>query len=182
MKVVTLKTSEIIPYWRNPRRITDEAVEAVMQSIREYGYQQPIVVDSDRVIVMGHTRWSALRRLGVQEIEVIMASDLTQKQARELRTIDNRTSEYTRWDFEKLVDELGDLDSDLMAGFFPEVIGSTSELEIDDNPSRVDEMIVDMFEKPAAQPAEFVCPHCFHSWEMLVSKEDVLSGHLEVKK
>jgi site-specific DNA-methyltransferase (adenine-specific) len=180
METITLDVGDIAPYWRNPRRITDEAVEAVMESIRQYGYQQPIVVDQEHVIIMGHTRHAALRRLGVGSIPVLVAKSLSQKQVKELRTIDNRTSELTRWDFDKLMGELDEMDQTLMASFFPEVFGPT-EAENADGDAAVDSLVVDLTTQKPDPTAEFICPECFHSWEMPVSKQDVYSGHLQVK-
>ncbi len=181
-EMVELRIVDIVPYWRNPRRISDEAVNALVESIKQYGYQQPIVVDAENVIIMGHTRYSALRRMGVESITVVVARDLSPKKVKELRTIDNRTSEYTRWDFEKLVSELDGLDQLLMSEFFPEVIGP-----LDLGPITGDEaaanLLIDITNERAEDPiAEFVCPACFHQWEMPVSKQDVFSGHLHVKE
>lgn len=181
METRVVKIADLAPYWRNPRRISDEAVNAVMDSIREYGYQQPIVVDTELVIIMGHTRHAALRRLGVEEIPVLVASSLTQKQVKELRTIDNRTAEFTRWDFEKLISELEGVDSTLMQAFFPEVLGVPDpDIDGDDG---VNQLVIDVNAERKADPtAEFVCPSCFHQWEMPVTREDVFAGELYVKK
>ncbi|AWN07673.1 ParB-like partition protein [Microbacterium phage Hendrix] len=175
----TLGILTIVPYWRNPRRIADEAVEAVMESIRQFGYQTPIVVDTENVIIMGHTRYQALRRLGVKEVPVLVASTLNPQQVKELRTIDNRTSEYSRWDFEKLMEELDGADSALMQSFFPEVFGPT-DAELKDGEDAIEKMTVEVTYS-APINAEFVCPECFHMWEMDVTKEDVLSGELYLK-
>ncbi|QGZ16650.1 ParB-like nuclease domain protein [Microbacterium phage Leaf] len=178
MRLQTVKVSDLVPYWRNPRRISDEAVTAVMDSIREYGYQQPIVVDPEMVIIMGHTRHAAVRRLGMEEIPVLVAENLTPKQVKELRTIDNRTAEFTRWDFEKLMGELEGVDSVLMQSFFPEVLGAPSEDDVAEEVFTVDVTA----ERKADPTAEFICPSCFHQWEMPVSREDVFAGELYVKE
>lgn len=180
MQTRVVKVSDLAPYWRNPRRISDEAVTAVADSIREYGYQQPIVVDVENVIIMGHTRYSAIKRLGLEEIPVLVAENLTPKQVKELRTIDNRTAEFTRWDFEKLMSELEGVDSVLMQAFFPEVLG-VPEPDIDPDDAQM--FTVDVSAERKADPtAEFVCPSCFHSWEMPVTREDVFAGELRVKE
>lgn len=180
MQTEIVRIADIVPYWRNPRRISDEAVNAVVESIKAYGYQQPIVVDTEKVIIMGHTRYSALRRMGVKEIPVLIATKLTQKQVKELRTIDNRTAEYTRWDFEKLVSELEGVDNALMMSFFPEVLGPTDE-DFEEGEDALERMTVDLSEKAEDPTAEFICPTCFHQWDMPVSREDVFSGELYVK-
>lgn len=184
LSTVVMPIADIVPYWRNPRRISDEAVEAVMESIRQYGYNSPIVVDSERVIIMGHTRYSALRRLGVKEAPVVVASNLSPKKVKELRTIDNRTSENTRWDFDLLMGELGAMDQRLMASFFPEILEAPEEGEslVDVNAERQAEAILSQSAEPVTKTAEFICPHCFHQWEMKVSRQDVFAGELRVKE
>ena len=99
---------EITPYVRNPRR-NDAAVDAVARSIREFGFQQPIVVDAVGVIIVGHTRWKAAKQLGLIRVPVRVAVDLTPTQAKAYRLADNRTSELAIWDPELLPLELGDL-------------------------------------------------------------------------
>lgn len=180
LATVSRPINEVVPYWRNPRRITDEAVNAVATSIQRYGYQQPVVVDDKNVIIIGHTRYAAMRKLGWDSLQVVVADDLTEDQAKALRVLDNKTAELTEWDFDKLADELVALDADTMLGFFPEVSsindpGAPDDLGQDDEPPTQEWDEVD-------PQVEFVCPECFHSWEMTVNPEDVLSGKpLEAK-
>ncbi|MCA9307518.1 MAG: ParB N-terminal domain-containing protein, partial [Phycisphaerales bacterium] len=87
----------IRPYENNPR-LNDNAVAAVAESIRAYGFRQPIVVDGNGVIVVGHTRWKAAQALGMTEVPVHVATDLTQDQARAYRVADNRTALIAEWD------------------------------------------------------------------------------------
>jgi DNA modification methylase len=98
----------ITPYDKNPRR-NDGAVEAVAQSLREYKVRQPIVVDRDGVIVVGHTRWKAAKMLGMTEFPVHVAHDLTPEQARAYRIADNQTATIAEWDMELLPLELAEL-------------------------------------------------------------------------
>lgn len=184
LQTTVMAIADIVPYWRNPRRISDEAVEAVMESIKEYGYNSPIVVDSERVIIMGHTRYSALRRLGVKEAPVVIASNLSPRKVKELRTIDNRTSENARWDFDLLMGELGALDQRLMASFFPEILEAPSEgdIVIDVNAERQAAAELSAGSEEVVKDAEFICPDCFHQWTMPVSKQDIFSGELRVKE
>ena len=88
--IETISLDKVRPYWRNPRRVTEDAVNQLIASIREYGYQQPIVVDSDYVIIVGHTRYAALRRMEVTEAPVRVARSLTPAQAKQYRVLDNR--------------------------------------------------------------------------------------------
>lgn len=174
----TLTIDEIVPYWRNPRVITDESVNAVAESLRRYGYQQPIVVDENYVIVMGHTRYAAMRRLGVTEAQVRVV-EMPAPKIKQLRLLDNRTHEYTSWDFDGLVNELEELDDDLMRSYFPEVVP-----EPDAGPSD-DYNEFELFGPDGTSQdseVEFVCPSCFHEWTMDVEREAVMSGRLEVKQ
>jgi DNA modification methylase len=98
---------EIRPYEQNPRD-NDSAVDAVARSIREYGFRQPIVVDGDGVIVVGHTRWKAAKHLGLEKVPVHVAN-LTPEQAKAYRLADNRTAMIAEWNDDLLAIELGEL-------------------------------------------------------------------------
>ena len=122
MKIEFRKPSEIKPYPGNPR-VNDAAVDAVANSIHEFGFRQPIVVDADGVIIVGHTRWKAAIKLGLEEVPVHVATDLTPAQIKAYRIADNQTAQLAEWDFELLPIELLDLqelDFDLgLLGFEP---------------------------------------------------------------
>jgi ParB-like chromosome segregation protein Spo0J len=117
MKELTLPIAQIRPYPANPRAIED-AVEAVKESIARYGYQTPIVVDSEHVVVAGHVRLAALKSLGWTEVPVIV-TDLSEEACREFRLIDNRSAELAEWDRDRLVAELRTMEES-MAPFFAE--------------------------------------------------------------
>src|SRR6059058_4639851 len=102
---------KIIPYWRNPRVLSEEAVAAVASSIAQYGYAQPVVVDADMTIIIGHTRYAAMRQLNYAEIDVLVVDYLSSQEIKQLRVVDNRAGEYAFWDFEKLQEEIGDAES-----------------------------------------------------------------------
>lgn len=108
MKIEQWDIDRVRPYEKNPRR-NDKAVQAVAESIREFGFRQPIVVDSDGVIVVGHTRYKAALKLGLKTVPVHVAADLTPQQARAYRLADNRTAENAEWDVDLLPIELGEL-------------------------------------------------------------------------
>jgi len=99
---------EIKPYEKNPR-INDQAVDAVVESIRRFGFRQPIVIDGDGVIVVGHTRWKAAQKLGLDKVPVHVATDLTPEQIRAYRIADNKTNELADWDLPLLSIELAEL-------------------------------------------------------------------------
>lgn len=108
MKITLRRTSEIKPYEKNPRR-NDDAVAAVAASLKEFGFRQPIVVDGNDVIVVGHTRWKAAQALGLEKIPVHVATDLTDAQLRAYRIADNQTATLAEWDFDLLPIELSAL-------------------------------------------------------------------------
>ena len=108
MKVEQWKLADVKPYEHNPR-INDSAVDAVARSIQEFGFRQPIVVDEAGVIIAGHTRYKAARKLGLETIPVHVAKGLTPAQVKAYRLADNRTGELSEWNFDLLPIELADL-------------------------------------------------------------------------
>ncbi len=177
--VRVLPIDDVRPYWRNPRRVPEEAVNALMESLRTYGYQQPIVVDAENEIVIGHTRYAAMRRLGYAEVMVVVA-DLPAAKISQLRVIDNRAAEFSSWDFEALVAELEDFDAGLLTALFPEVHLSTEQITAERDAA--DDRLMEQEWDKVVNEVGFVCPSCYHEWEMTVSREDILSGHLEIKE
>ena len=126
MNIVYKKVDEIIPYEKNPR-INDGAVDAVAKSIQEFGWQQPIVVDKDLVVIVGHTRLKAAEQLGLTEVPCIIADNLTPEQVQAYRIADNKTGEIAEWDYTLLPMELKDLQN---ADFDLSVLGfDTDELD-----------------------------------------------------
>lgn len=109
MELRTAKLKDIKPYPNNPR-INNDAVEAVAESIKQCGYVSPIVVDENMVILAGHTRYKALKKLGYKECPYIFADDLNEEQKRKYRLLDNKTGEFATWDEELLEIELEGLD------------------------------------------------------------------------
>ena len=109
MEIVMMNINEIIPYENNPRK-NDDAVEAVANSIKNFGFKSPIVVDANKVVVNGHTRLKASKLLGLTLVPVIIASDLTEEQCRALRLADNKTAEIASWDKKLLMQELESID------------------------------------------------------------------------
>ena len=110
-ELIKMKLKDIHPYEKNPRK-NDEAVEAVANSIKEFGMKQPIVVDKDGVIIVGHTRYKALKKLGIKETDVIVADDLTEEQVKAYRIADNSTNEVATWDYDLLLGEIQSVDYD----------------------------------------------------------------------
>ena len=120
LDTILREPSSIKPYENNPRH-NDDSVDTVAASIQEFGFRQPIVVDKDSVIVIGHTRWKASLRLGLEAVPVHIAEDLTPEQIAALRIMDNKSHDSSEWDLTKLAIELqalADMDIDLeLTGF-----------------------------------------------------------------
>jgi len=120
MRIEQRKLADVKPYEQNPR-INDGAVEAVVRSIQEFGFRQPIVVDEDGVIIVGHTRFKAAQKLGLEKVPVHVAKGLSPAQVKAYRLADNRTGEIAEWDYDLLpieLSQLGEMDFDLgMLGF-----------------------------------------------------------------
>ena len=115
MNVQEMPIGDIKPYERNPRK-NAAAVDYVANSIKEFGFKQPIVVDADHVIVVGHTRWLAAKKLKMKTVPVLVADDLTPEQAKAYRLADNKTNEFSEWDDDLLdleMDDLSDIDMSL---------------------------------------------------------------------
>lgn len=128
MKIIEKKTSELIPYARNPRK-NDDAVNSVAASIKEFGFKQPIVIDAEGVVVAGHTRLKAAQKLGLETVPCVVASDLTPAQIKAYRLLDNKVAEKADWDFALLQVEIEDL-----ADFDLEPFDVDWELPIDTTP------------------------------------------------
>ena len=111
MKITQIKLSDLHEYENNPRN-NDGAVDAVAASIREFGFKVPVIVDCNNVIVAGHTRVKAAKKLGMSAVPCIVADDLTPEQIKAFRLADNKVGEIAFWDFEKLNAELEELSLD----------------------------------------------------------------------
>lgn len=108
-KLITVDITELVPYENNPRK-NDKAVGAVSESIRQTGYNNPIIVDENMVILAGHTRIRSLNKLGIKEVQVLQVSGLSEEQKKKYRLLDNKTSEYASWDYVALMEEMEGLD------------------------------------------------------------------------
>lgn len=105
MQVEELSISAVKPYEKNPRK-NDRAVDGVAESIKKFGFQQPIVVDKDGVIVAGHTRYKAALKLGLATVPCVRADLLNKEEVKAYRILDNKLNELSSWDFETLSNEL----------------------------------------------------------------------------
>tara|TARA_R100000654_G_scaffold58182_1_gene84822 strand:+ start:84 stop:1274 length:1191 start_codon:yes stop_codon:yes gene_type:complete len=147
MKIEIADITSIKPYENNPRKLSETAIEKVAMSLKEYGFRQPIVVDKKRVIVAGHTRYRASKKLGLKKIPISVIDNLSNEQINAYRIADNRTAEESEWDSELLKMEIKELEAkdfklDLL-GFnedqindllFEEKQGLTDEDEVPETP------------------------------------------------
>lgn len=116
MEIVYKKINELKPYENNPR-FNDDAVEYVKNSIKEFGFKVPCVIDKNGVLITGHTRYEASKQLGLKEIPCLIADDLSEEQIKAFRLADNKVSDYSIWDNKKLLQELEDIGFDIFSGF-----------------------------------------------------------------
>ena len=105
MQIIDKKIGEIKPYEKNPRK-NDNAVDAVANSISQFGFKNPIVIGGNNVIICGHTRYKAAQKLGLDVVPCVVASDLTDEQIKAYRLADNKVSELAEWDIDLLGEEL----------------------------------------------------------------------------
>lgn len=156
MKIIEKKIEELREYENNPRH-NDSAVEAVAESIRAFGFKVPVIIDSDGVIVAGHTRVKAAEALNLETVPCIVADDLTPEQIKAFRLADNKTGELASWDFEKLEAELAELESIDMSAFG---FVMNEDIDIDEFFTEADE------EKKEKEPKKVKCPHCGEEFEV----------------
>ena len=132
MQIIQKKTVDLVPYKNNPRN-NDCAVNNVAESIKEFGFKVPIVIDKNNVIVAGHTRLKASNKLGLKEVPCIVADDLTEEQIKAFRLADNKVSELVEWDFEKLENELSNLTIDMSAFGFEDLAENLESKVVEDD-------------------------------------------------
>jgi len=159
--VSTAKLDELIPYTNNPKEHPEEQVNKIASSIKNYGWDQPIVVDDGGEIIKGHGRLQAAEKLGLDEVPVIWREDLTDAEAKAARIADNKTAK-SPWDDDVLAAEL-------------EVLGEFNDTELGFDQGAVDDLL-DSMETPEFNPVAedeqprldetdpTVCPECGHEW------------------
>lgn len=150
MNLKEIKISEITPYEKNTKKHTDEQVKNVMESIKQFGFVQPLVVDENNIIVIGHCRFEAAKKLGMETLPCYIAKDLSEKQIRRLRIIDNKSNESV-WDYVNLDFELADLDFDEFSFDFGSATMHDNEFFED---------LLAESEQQIKEPKKIQCPHC----------------------
>lgn len=147
MEIVLKKIGDIKPYEKNPRK-NDEAVKYVAESIKQFGFKVPIVIDKNGIIVAGHTRYKAAKKLNLDEVPCIIADDLTDDQIKAFRLADNKVAEKSEWDFDLLSEELDDLfDFDMSVFGF--------DFDAEEEPEAVeDDFDAELPEEPYVKPGD----------------------------
>lgn len=166
MTIIDVKLTDLKPYEKNPRH-NDEAVKGVANSIKQFGFKVPIIIDKNNVIVAGHTRYKAGLELGLETVPCIIADDLTPKQIKAFRLADNKVAEKSYWDFDLLNQELEDLKIDFNMSDF--------DFKVDVDEKDIDDLFVDDEggkdtptpssgsddAPPSAEETKKIqCPHC----------------------
>lgn len=141
LQIVWMRCDDLIPYEKNPRK-NDKAVKYVAKSIEKFGWKQPLVIDKNHVVVCGHTRLKAAKKLGLEKCPCVIADDLTPEQIKAFRLADNKVSEHAEWDWDLLDGEINDIPEIDMGdfGFVFEEADATPE---EDKPKKNERMRTD---------------------------------------
>lgn len=137
MNIIEKRVKDLKPYEKNPR-LNDDAVKYVAESIKEFGFKVPIVIDKDNNIVCGHTRWKACKKLKIDTVPCVVADDLTEEQIRAYRLADNKVGEKAEWDLALLDTELAEIETiDMTLLGFDEAKNS-EPIDLDDEEPKTD--------------------------------------------
>lgn len=153
MQVVYYDVNKLKPYKNNPR-INKDSIRLVAESIKQFGFKIPIIIDEKFEIIAGHTRLEASKLLGIKKVPVIIASDLSDEQVKAFRLADNKVSELAVWDKEKLEDEIKNIKSINL-----ELLGFINE-DVDIDWDDIEDLDEDTYEEP--EHKMFECPYCNH--------------------
>lgn len=153
MKIISVDVNSLIPYENNPRQ-NDDAVQYVAESIKQFGFKIPIIIDKENIIVAGHTRLKAAMQIGMEKVPCIIADDLNEEQIKAFRLADNKVAEISEWNYDLLQKELAEIENIEMQDLgFAEVEGLD-----------FDEFFTDY--EPEPKPPKMVCcPHCGEMFE-----------------
>ena len=146
LNLVQMKISDLVMYENNPRK-NDNAVEAVANSIRSFGFKVPIIIDKNNVVICGHTRVKASKKLGMDEVPCVIADDLNEEQVKAFRFADNKVSELAEWDLDKLAEELQFIDMDMLQFGFEDLEESMERDVLEDEFNENEELPVNPYAK-----------------------------------
>lgn len=135
MKIINKSVAELIPYNKNAKKHDKTQVDNVAASIKNYGFVQPIVIDKNNIVVIGHCRLMAAQKLKLKEVPCVMVDDLTPEQVNALRIVDNKTNE-SEWDADLLLEELANINLDDFDFDFEELVENTPPLQLDEEDER----------------------------------------------
>lgn len=155
LEIKYIPIDDIKPYKNNPR-LNEDAIPYVMNSIKEFGFKNPIILDENNVIVAGHTRLESAKRLDMKEVPVIYADDLTEEQIKAFRLADNKVAEKSMWDYTKLDEELDSILDIDMSMFDFENIEETN----------LDDFFEDNDNKKEKESKLIECPYCHKPIEL----------------
>ena len=164
LNIINLDVNKLIPYVNNPRN-NENAIDKVASSIREFGFKVPIVIDKNNVIVNGHTRLLASKKLGLKEVPCVVADDLSEAQIKAFRIADNKVSEYSQWNEDLLkieIDVLKELNFNVLDTGFEEFEIDALELKFEEFEDLEDAEadLLNDYEEPSKK--ELCCPNCGH--------------------
>lgn len=148
MEIIMRKVSELTPYDKNAKKHDERQIANVAESIKEMGWLQPLVIDADGVVVVGHCRLAAAKRIGEKEVPCVVADDLTEEQIKKYRVLDNKLNE-SPWDLGLLAEDIEGLD---FSGYDLDMELYAADVDIDD-------FFTDA-EQKEKEPKKIQCPHC----------------------
>lgn len=154
LEIKYVNINDIIPYNKNPR-LNEDAIPYVMNSIKEFGFRNPVILDKNNIIVCGHTRVESAKRLNIKEIPCLYADDLTDEQVKAFRLADNKVSEKSEWNFDLLNEELENILNIDMSEFD---FGKVDDIDIDS--------FFEENEQTEKEPKKIQCPHCGEYFEI----------------
>lgn len=153
IKIIEKDINELVPY-ENNARINDKAVDIVANSIKEFGFKNPCIIDKNNVLIAGHTRVLACKKLGITKVPCIVADDLTEDQIKAFRIADNSSAQIAEWDMEKLMKELDSIDYDMTQFGLAEQLEQIENAILNDKENEFDNLEV--------QKHLLKCPVCGH--------------------
>ncbi|ENY8491868.1 TPA: ParB N-terminal domain-containing protein [Clostridioides difficile] len=159
-EVIYLNLEDIKPYENNPRN-NEQAIEKVVNSIKEFGFNNPITVDKDYVIVTGHTRYEASKILGLKQVPCIILSNLAEEQIKGYRLADNKIGEFSEWEFDKMTKELAEIENIDMSS-----LGFNIHMFEDLGIIDADFILEEELEEKEKKGKMVKCPHCNEEFEI----------------
>lgn len=153
MEIIYKKLEELNKYKNNPRN-NENAIKEVAESIKNFGFKVPILIDKDNTIICGHTRYEASKLLDLKEVPCVLVKDLSEEQIKAFRLADNKVAEFSKWDYEKLKEELKKINNNLIDFDF------YNDLDIED-----EDFVKDTEITKQKKEKGYICPKCGEKFE-----------------